>query len=220
MLKQLLILSPLCVVLTACVQRTLDKVPDDARVVRVVLKTSEGDITLELDREHAPVSTDNFLRHAKAGHYDNTTFQRVIPNFVIQGGSHTPELINLPESDAAAGIRDTPIRDEWHNGLKNVKGTVGVGRDTDPDSGTREFYINVVDNPKLDTPREVSGNAGYAVFGRVVLGWDVVEKIRTTPTSTRPEWIRKGKETVMGENLKDVPVDLVTVYSVRITATE
>lgn len=196
--------------------------PPDSWTLTAILETSVGNITLELDRAHAPLSVDNFVRHAKAGHYDNTVFQRVIPNFVIQGGSHTPELLNLPASDAAArkpgeplGL-DTPIKNEWQNGLKNVKGSVGLGRDTDPDSGTREFYINVVDNPKLDTPREVSGGAGYAVFGRVTNGWDAVEKIRTGVTGSRAEKIRKNGELVDGEMMKDVPLELVVVKRVRV----
>ncbi|HEX8875739.1 MAG TPA: peptidylprolyl isomerase [Phycisphaerales bacterium] len=199
-----------------------ESVPRDGKVVTAILETSAGDITLELDRERAPLSVDNFVRHAKAGHYDNTVFQRVISNFVIQGGSHTPELMNLPASDAAArtpgeplGL-DRPIKNEWQNGLKNVKGSVGLGRDTDPDSGTREFYINVVDNPRLDTPREISGGAGYAVFGRVTDSWDAVEKIRTGVTGSRAEKIRKNGELVDGEMMKDVPLELVVVKRVRI----
>jgi cyclophilin family peptidyl-prolyl cis-trans isomerase len=199
--------------------------PSQPRIMTAILETSVGNITLELDRERAPLSVDNFVRHAKAGHYDNTVFQRVIPNFVIQGGSHTPELVNLPASDAAArkpgeplGL-DTPIKNEWQNGLKNVKGSVGLGRDTDPDSGTREFYINVVDNPKLDTPREVSGGAGYAVFGRVTDGWDAVEKIRVGVTGSRAEKIRKNGELVDGEMMKDVPLELVVVKRVRVVGT-
>lgn len=184
----------------------------------VVLATNKGDITLELDREKAPLSTQNFLNHARAGHYDNTAFQRVIPNFVVQGGSHTPELVNLPQSDAAAGNVDVPIKNEWQNGLKNVKGSVGLGRETDPDSGTREFYINVADNPKLDTAREVSGNAGYAVFGRVIDGWETVEIIRTGATGPRPEWIRKHGQLVEGEMMQDVPLELVVIRTVRVQA--
>jgi len=213
-------------VLAACAQDrpAASQTPpvDMTKPVTVLLSTSKGNITLELDPVRAPLSVGNFVRHAQAGHYDNTVFQRVIPNFVIQGGSHTPELVNLPASDAAArapgaplGL-DTPIKNEWQNGLKNTKGTVGLGRDTDPDSGTREFYINVADNPKLDTAREVSGNVGYAVFGRVVDGWDTVEIIRTGATSSRPEWIRKNGALTEGEMMKDVPVELVVVRTVRI----
>jgi peptidyl-prolyl cis-trans isomerase A (cyclophilin A) len=205
--------------------RSNESLTTDRVALTAILETSAGDITLELDREHAPLSVDNFVRHAKAGHYDNTVFQRVIPNFVIQGGSHTPELVNLPASAAAArkpgeplGL-DTPIKNEWQNGLKNVKGSVGLGRDTDPDSGTREFYINVVDNPKLDTPREVSGGAGYAVFGRAVSGWDAVETIRTGATGSRVEKIKKDGALVDGEMMKDVPFELVVVKRVRVVGT-
>lgn len=179
-----------------------------AKSATVVMATTVGDITLVLDEERAPISSANFLAHASAGHYDNTVFQRVIPDFVIQGGTHTPELVDKSKVDAAAGKVDVPIKNEWQNGLKNEKGTIGVGREKDPDSGTREFYINVADNPKLDTAREVSGGAGYAVFGRVVDGWDAVETIRMGKTVARPDLSEDG-------SMNNVPLELVVVKTVR-----
>ncbi len=153
----------------------------DAGVTRVVMETSMGDIALELDRARAPISVANFLDHARRGAYDATTFHRVVQDFVIQGGGWTPDLVERAKLDAAAGRPDRPIANEWRNGLKNVRGTIAMAREEAPDSATREFYINTQDNPKLDTARETTGHAGYAVFGRVVGGMDVVDAIRRVP---------------------------------------
>lgn len=187
--------------------------------VIVVMSTTKGDITLELDPAHAPLSTASFLGHANAGHYDNTVFQRVIPDFVIQGGGWTIDpsapggLRDNAKRDAEAGHPDVTIKNEWQNGLKNVKGTIALGREKDPDSASREFYINVVDNPKLDTPREVAGGAGYAVFGRVIDGWDVVEIIRNGKTRPRPDI------PVDDGSMQNVPLELVVVKAVRVVGT-
>jgi cyclophilin family peptidyl-prolyl cis-trans isomerase len=153
----------------------------------VEMQTTAGTITLQLNAIDAPISVENFLRHANAGHYDGTIFHRVIPTFVIQGGGWTAEFIERAKVDAAAGRPDTPITNEWTNGLKNEKWTIAMARETEPDSATREFYINVADNPKLDTAREKTGNAGYAVFGKVIDGFDAVERIRTGETGQRPD---------------------------------
>ncbi len=223
MLKQLTLLAFLGADLAACHQNSNaivdDKNAPDANVVTVLMATTKGDITLELDPVHAPLSTASFLGHARAGHYDNTVFQRVIPNFVIQGGGWTIDpsvpggLRDNAKRDADAGHPDVTIKNEWQNGLKNVKGTIALGREKDPDSASREFYINVQDNPKLDVPREVAGGAGYAVFGRVVDGWDVVEKIRWGKTQPRPD-IK-----VDDGSMENVPLDLVVVITVREIAT-
>lgn len=178
--------------------------------VYVLLATSVGDITLELDPVRAPITTRNFLEHAGAGHYDGTVFHRVIPAFVIQGGGWTRELVECAKLDAAAGRPDVAIKNEWQNGLVNSRGTIAMARDTDPDSATREFYINVADNPKLSTARDKSGNAGYAVFGRVVRGWEAIETIRTGKTGPRPD-IK-----VDDGSMNDVPIDLVVIRSVRV----
>lgn len=188
--------------------------------VTVVMATTEGDITLELDPVRAPLSTQSFLNHAKAGHYDNTVFQRVIPNFVIQGGGWSIDpsapggLRDNAKRDALAGHPDVTIKNEWQNGLNNTKGTIALGREKDPDSASREFYINVVDNPKLDTPREVAGNAGYAVFGHVTHGWQVVERIRWGKTQPRPDI------PVDDGSMQNVPIDLVVVKTVRVVKSE
>ena len=185
--------------------------PAKEELVFVTLTTSAGTIVLELNKAKAPISVENFVKYVDKGFYAGTVFHRVINGFMIQGGGFT--------KDGAQKSTEKPIKNEWQNGLKNVKGSVGLGRDTDPDSGTREFYINVVDNPKLDTPREVSGGAGYAVFGRVTDGWDAVEKIRVGVTGSRAEKIRKNGELVDGELMKDVPLELVVVKRVRVVGT-
>lgn len=167
----------------------------------VSLETTAGRIVVELDREHAPISVANFLSYVDKGEYDGTVFHRVIPTFVVQGGGYDADLKERPSGPTIAS--------EWTNGLKNLKGTIAMARETAPDTATREFFINVVDNPKLDTPREVSGNAGYAVFGRVIAGWDAVEKIRTGQTREIPE-----------REMKDVPVELVVVRKAARMAAE
>ncbi len=140
---------------------------------RVKLSTTAGDIVVELDREKAPVSTENFLGYVKAKHYDGTIFHRVIPTFMIQGGG----------MDAKMAERATraPIKNEARNGLSNVRGTLAMARTAAPDSATAQFFINVVDNTFLDAANARDGH-GYAVFGRVVDGMDVVDRIRDVPT--------------------------------------
>jgi peptidyl-prolyl cis-trans isomerase A (cyclophilin A) len=142
---------------------------------KVRLATSEGDIVLELDREKAPKTVDNFLTYVKAGHYDGTIFHRVIPTFMIQGGGMKPDM----------GEKKTlsPIPLESRNGLSNVRGSVAMARTMDPNSATAQFFINVVDNAFLDQPNARDGH-GYAVFGKVVAGMDVVDKIRAVPTQS------------------------------------
>ena len=174
----------------------------------VSLQTSSGEIVLELDPARAPISVNNFLAHASRGDYDGTIFHRVIKTFVIQGGGFTSDLKERAKIDEAAGRKDVPIVNEWQNGLKNIRGAIAMARDSAPDTATREFYINVMDNPKLDTPRETTGKAGYAVFGHVVKGMDIVDRIREGATMARPDVI------VDGEGMKDVPVQPVVITRV------
>jgi peptidyl-prolyl cis-trans isomerase A (cyclophilin A) len=143
---------------------------------KVRLATSAGDIVLELDAQKAPKTVDNFLRYVKAGHYDGTVFHRVIDDFMIQGGGMTPDLKQKPTL--------SPIPLESKNGLTNLRGTVAMARTTAPDSATAQFFVNVRDNPALDAANSRDGH-GYAVFGRVVEGMDVVDKIRVVPTGTQ-----------------------------------
>ena len=138
----------------------------------VLFKTSLGDIKVELDPAKAPKTVDNFLSYVRAGHYNGTVFHRVIPGFMVQGGGFTPDMQEKPTN--------APIPLESRNGLKNLTGTIAMARTSDPNSATSQFFINVVDNANLDFPKP-DGN-GYAVFGKVVSGMDVVRKIESVPT--------------------------------------
>jgi peptidyl-prolyl cis-trans isomerase A (cyclophilin A) len=140
---------------------------------KIKLATSEGNIVLELDREKAPKTVDNFVQYVKSGHYDGTIFHRVIDNFMIQGGGMKPDM---SEKTTRA-----PIPLESRNGLNNVRGTVAMARTPAPNSATAQFFINLGDNNFLDQANARDGE-GYAVFGRVVDGMDVVDKIRAVPT--------------------------------------
>jgi cyclophilin family peptidyl-prolyl cis-trans isomerase len=148
--------------------------PPVAEQPNVTIETSMGTIGLELDRAHAPQSVDNFLRYASEGHYDGTLIYRVVPGFVIQAGSF----------DSATNTRPThdPIPLEANNRLSNLRGTIAMARENDPNSATAEFFINLADNTRLDHHADDPGNdTGYAVFGHVVSGMDVVDKIAAVP---------------------------------------
>lgn len=137
----------------------------------VIIKTNKGDIKIELDKENAPISTENFLTYVQEGYYDGTVFHRVINNFMVQGGGFTTEM--QPKSTKA------PIKNEADNGLKNERGTIAMARTQDINSATSQFYINQADNAFLDHGRR---DFGYAVFGKVVDGMDVVDAIATVQT--------------------------------------
>ena len=161
-----------------------------AQTVR--LQTSLGDIRVELDAAKAPKTVENFLQYVRAGHYDGTVFHRVIKGFMIQGGGLDATLYERPTRP--------PIALESHNGLSNVRGTIAMARESAPDTATSQFFINVVDNARLDG----SGSRdGYAVFGHVVSGMDVVDKIRSVPTTSRPP-------------NDDVPVQPVTIKTLTV----
>ena len=160
----------------------------------VVLHTTQGDVTLELDRENSPVTVDNFLRYVRDGHYDNTLFHRVIPGFMIQGGGFEPGMKQKPTGEAVAN--------EAANGLKNTHYTVAMARTSDPHSATAQFFINTVDNDFLNHTSPTPQGWGYAVFGKVTEGMDVVDKIAKVKTGSR-----RGHQ--------DVPVEDVVITSVR-----
>lgn len=160
---------------------------------RVALETSEGKIVVELAPQAAPKTVENFLAYVKSGHYDGTVFHRVIPSFMVQGGGFTADM---KEKSTRGTI---PL--ESRNGLKNERGTLAMARRADPDSASAQFFINVVDNANLDYPKP-DGN-GYAVFGKVVEGMDVVDKIRAAPTASR------------GPH-QNVPVAPITIKTARI----
>jgi len=164
----------------------------------VVLSTSMGDIKVELYADKAPVSTKNFLDYAKAGYYDGTIFHRVIPSFMIQGGGLTSDMQEKREGQKPA------IKNESSNGLKNETGTLAMARTSAPDSATSQFFINVKDNAFLDKEKAQDG-VGYAVFGKVVEGMDVVRKIEQVKTAT------KGPH-------QNVPADPVAIKSVKVVS--
>jgi peptidyl-prolyl cis-trans isomerase A (cyclophilin A) len=142
----------------------------------IELQTTHGNIQIQLDAEKAPKSVANFLQYVKDGHYENTIFHRVINSFMIQGGGMTEDLKEKPTR--------SPIPLESGNGLRNKKGTVAMARTNAPNSATAQFFINVQDNAFLDKANSPDGN-GYAVFGSVVKGMDVVEKIKAVPTGNK-----------------------------------
>ncbi len=142
---------------------------------RVALHTNLGDIVVELDPAKAPLSSENFLAYVKDGYYNGTVFHRVIDNFMAQGGGYTTDLQPKPTR--------APIKNEANNGLSNLRGTIAMARTTDPHSANSQFFINLVDNPRLDYVSDQNGMTwGYTVFGKVVEGMDVVDKIRAIPT--------------------------------------
>ncbi|MBV8500740.1 MAG: peptidyl-prolyl cis-trans isomerase [Paucibacter sp.] len=142
-----------------------------AQVVK--FSTSEGDFRVKLDAEKAPKTVANFLQYVKAGFYSGTVFHRVIPTFMVQGGGYGRDLKQKPTK--------APIPLESNNGLLNVRGAIAMARTGDPNSATAQFFVNVVDNPFLDAANARDG-LGYAVFGQVIEGMDVIDKIRDIPT--------------------------------------
>ena len=143
----------------------------------ITLKTSKGDIVIELDHKNAPETTSNFLQYVKNRFYDGTIFHRVIDGFMIQGGGFEP---GMKQKQTRA-----PINNEAGNGLKNNRGTIAMARTTDPHSATAQFFINVSNNVSLDHTSPTSQGWGYCVFGKVIEGMDVVDTIRDVETSHR-----------------------------------
>lgn len=156
---------------------------------RVRLNTSMGDIVLELDAAKAPKTVENFLQYVKDKHYDGTIFHRVIDGFMIQGGGFTADMTQKPTR--------TAIALEAGNGLKNDRGTIAMARTSNPNSATTQFFINVVDNAMLNAPKP--DGYGYAVFGKVVAGMDVVDRIKAAPVGN------KG----MHQNVPTMPVTIL-----------
>jgi peptidyl-prolyl cis-trans isomerase B (cyclophilin B) len=143
----------------------------------IKLTTNHGVITLDLNAEKAPKTVANFLAYVEAGHYDGTIFHRVIKNFMIQGGGFEPNMNQKPCS--------APIENEAANGLKNKRGSIAMARTNDPHSATAQFFINVVDNDFLNFTSPSGSGWGYCVFGEVVDGMDVVDKIRAVATGNK-----------------------------------
>ncbi len=167
---------------------TTEAAPAATPAPRVALQTTFGEIVIELAPDKAPVSVDNFLQYVKAGHYNGTIFHRVIPTFMVQGGGFTVDLQQKP-------VR-APIQNEANNGLSNLKYTVAMARTGQPHSATAQFFINVVDNQRLDYVSDLSGQTwGYAVFGKVVSGTEVVDKIRDVETGPQGPFARDVPKT-------------------------
>tara|TARA_B100001063_G_scaffold199839_1_gene192782 strand:- start:8796 stop:9458 length:663 start_codon:yes stop_codon:yes gene_type:complete len=165
---------------------------------RVIIKTTDGDIVIELYAEKSPVTVENFLQYVDAGYYNNTIFHRVISNFMIQGGGFSTEMKEKPTRD--------PIINESSNKLHNTRGTLAMARTSDPDSATAQFFINQRSNLRLDwTP----GNEGYAVFGEVVEGMQVVDIIALTETGATSVETSRGPAV-----FQDVPVTPIVLLSV------
>ena len=166
-----------------------------AAPVGIVFETDLGNIELELDPEHAPKTTANFLQYVDEKHFDGLLFHRVIPGFMIQGGGY----------DASYKERGThdPIKNEADNGLKNLRGTISMARTSDPDSATSQFFISVANNAKLDFTAKTETGWGYAVFGKVTVGMDVADKIVAVPT---------GKAGPFTEDAPQTPITIKTAH--------
>ena len=160
-----------------------------------IIHTSMGDITVELDEDRAPATVANFRRYAEDGFYNDTICHRVIPGFMIQGGGHTADMKEKPTRE--------PIANEAHNGLKNARGTIAMARTSDPHSASAQFFINLVDNHFLNHTSKTNAGWGYAVFGKVVAGMDIVDKIATVKTG------RSGMH-------RDVPLEEVVIEKTEI----
>lgn len=161
----------------------------------ITLETTKGKIVLQLDAEKAPVTVSNFLDYVKSGHYDGTVFHRVIQGFMIQGGGFNADMRQKPVKD--------PIKNEADNGLKNKRGTIAMARTPNPHSATAQFFINTIDNSFLDHKAKDMNGWGYAVFGKVIEGMDVVDSIASVRTGT------KGGH-------QDVPVEPVVILKVTV----
>jgi cyclophilin family peptidyl-prolyl cis-trans isomerase len=163
---------------------------------RVKMMTSKGEVIIELFPDKAPLSVENFLRYTQDGAYNGSIFHRVIKGFMNQGGGFSPDLEQLP-------AKYPPIKNEADNGLKNKRGTLAMARTAEPDSATSQFFVNTVDNSFLDhTDRSMRG-WGYAVFGEVVAGMEVMDAIAATPTGAK------------GPFRSDVPLETIEIISVE-----
>ena len=161
----------------------------------VIIRTTFGEIQLELDADKAPKTVENFIKYANEGYYDGTIFHRVIDNFMIQGGGFDSDMQQKPTGE--------PVENEADNGLKNDFGTVAMARTTEPHSATAQFFINVKDNDFLNHSGKNMQGWGYTVFGKITSGSEVLDKIRAVPTTSR-------------NGHQDVPNDPVIIESVEI----
>jgi cyclophilin family peptidyl-prolyl cis-trans isomerase len=165
-----------------------------SKTIKVRVTTNMGEFVLELYPDRAPITVKNFLRYVDRRFYDGTIFHRVIPGFVIQGGGYTKDLVEKPT--------DPPIKNEANNGLRNERGTIAMARTSIIDSATSQFFINLKDNDFLNHRDQTPSGFGYAVFGRVIQGMDVVERIAQVPTG------------IVG-GMRDVPLTPVIILKIR-----
>jgi cyclophilin family peptidyl-prolyl cis-trans isomerase len=186
--KRILLGALLVAFATGCGAEAADKNPV------VVMETSKGTVKIELFQDKAPITVKNFLEYVDDKHYDGLIFHRVIPTFMVQGGGFEPGMKEKKTRD--------PIKNESDNGLSNERGTIAMARTNKPDSATSQFYINVKDNPDLDKAK-ARDKVGYCVFGKVIEGMDVIDKIKDVKTHS------------VGPH-DDVPVDDVTIKSIRV----
>ena len=170
-----------------------EKTVSDAKPVKIVMETSKGSIEMELDTAKAPKTVENFVSYVKKGHYDGLIFHRVIPDFMIQCGGFTPDMVQKETSP--------PIENEAKNGLKNVKGSLAMARTPNPHSASSQFFVNLKDNSFLDYPGQ--DGWGYCVFGKVTKGMEVVEAIAKVETTS------KGGH-------RDVPAEAVLIKSAKV----
>jgi cyclophilin family peptidyl-prolyl cis-trans isomerase len=175
--------------------QTATQPPAAAANPQVVVATSLGSFTIELFQDKAPVSVENFLQYVREGFYAGTIFHRVVAGYVVQGGGYTPDLSEKPTRP--------PIQNEATNGLSNQRGTVAMARTRTVRSGTSQFFVNVVDNRRLDHTGYAPDEFGYAVFGRVVEGMDVVDRISKVPTTIK-------------DGMESVPIDPVIIKGITV----
>ena len=191
---------PLLIALTSCVDVIENNETNNLmenKMTQVTIKTSVGDIQLELNDEKAPITVENFKTIASSGYYEGTIFHRVINGFMIQGGGLTADMNNKSSGTG-------PIQNEANNGLPNDRGTIAMARTMDPHSATSQFFINHKDNSFLNHTGETSQGWGYAVFGKVTEGMEVVDKIADVPTGSSGAY-------------QDVPEEVITIESVTIS---
>jgi peptidyl-prolyl cis-trans isomerase A (cyclophilin A) len=203
MKRRLALISLALFPVLACCEPAVEE--GKTKQTKVRLKTTQGDIVIAMDAEKAPITVANFLSYVNKKHYDGTVFHRVIDGFMIQGGGFALEGGALVEKASGKGIKN-----EGQNGLKNDRGTIAMARTNDPNSATAQFFINVKDNNMLDYP----SNGGYAVFGKVIEGMDVVDKIKGVTTGTTTLTMRHPHS---GEKIQapspDVPKENVVITS-------
>ena len=199
-IKTLVIFSTSLLLLSSCGDRTsnneIEKIMEKT-MTQVTIKTSVGDIQLELNNEKAPITVENFKTIANSGYYEGTVFHRVINGFMVQGGGLTADMDNKPSGTS-------PIQNEANNGLSNDRGTIAMARTMDPHSATSQFFINHKDNGFLNHTGENSQGWGYAVFGAVTEGMEIVDQIAEVATGS-------------SGGHQDVPVEVITIESVTIS---